>query len=84
MNEFSSEHAHPHDGTHARSAASPAETLALLNYLLGHNRSHAQELHDLAHGVADEAARALLHEAVDALQASNDKLEAALKLLKEE
>lgn len=77
------EHSHDHSHDH-QAPASPEETLALLNYLLGHNRHHAEELHDLAHHVEQPQARALLHEAVDQLQYSNDKLQAALALLKGE
>ena len=73
------DHAHP-DGP----AASPEETLALLNYMLGHNRHHAEELHELAHGVDDEAVSSLLHEAVELLRGSNEKLAAALVLWKGE
>ncbi len=75
-------HDHEHEHTHA--AASPEETLALLRYMLDHNRHHAEELRELAHGVGNEAAHALLHEAVDALNASADKLAEALALLREE
>ena len=74
-------HAHPHG--HGPAAASPEETLALLRYMLDHNRHHADELHELAHGVSDESARDLIHEAVDALNESNLRLEEALALLKE-
>lgn len=77
------DHTHPHGHTHGE-AASPEETLALLTYMLGHNRHHAEELHDLAHGVDDAQARELLHEAVDLLADSNDRLAAALALLKGE
>lgn len=75
-------HDHPHDHHHGQ-ASSPEETLALLTYMLGHNRHHAQELHDLSHGVDNESAHELLHEAVALLERSNEKLEAALSLLKE-
>jgi hypothetical protein len=74
------DHNHPHEHLHEN--ADPAETLALLNYLLGHNRSHARELDELAHRVDNEQAHLLLHAAVDALEESNDKLEAALALLR--
>ena len=77
------EHHHEHEHTHGQ-AHSPEETFALLTYMLGHNRHHADELHELAHGVEDEAARDLIHEAVDALQESNVRLEEALALLKED
>ncbi len=75
-------HDHHHDHDHG-APASPEETLALLTYMLGHNRHHAQELGDLAAVVENESARALLSEAVDALSLSNDRLAAALDLLKE-
>ena len=65
----------------ARGGADPAETLALLRYLLHHNEHHAEELNELAQRVDDERANLLLHEAVDALKQSNAKLAAALELL---
>ena len=74
---------HTHDHEHHHEHSSPEETLALLTYMLGHNRHHAQELHDLAHGVEGEAAD-LLQGAVDDLGHSNDKLERALAILKGE
>ena len=77
------EHTHDHDHEHDHEHHSPEEALALLTYMLGHNRHHAQELHELAHSVDGEAA-ALLHEAVDELGRSNDTLEQALALLKGE
>lgn len=76
------EHNHDHEHHHEHGHASPEERLALLNYLLGHNRHHAEELHELAHGVDGEAAR-LLHEAVDAYEQGNGKLAQALSILKE-
>ena len=41
-------HAHPHGD---QKAMSPEETLALLNYMLDHNRHHADELHDICHSL---------------------------------
>ena len=77
------EHTHDHHDHdhHHHDHTSPEETLALLTYMLGHNRHHAQELHDLAHSADGEAAR-LLHEAVADYEQGNDKLERALSLLK--
>ena len=78
------EHTHDHDHSHGHhDQVSAEETLALLTYMVGHNRHHAQELHELAHGVKGEAA-ALLHDAVDDLERSNEKLARALALLKGE
>ena len=79
-------HTHSHaDGethTHSHAAtASPEEALALLTYMLSHNRHHAEELHDLAHSF-DEVAGDLIHEAVDKLMESNDLIEQALSLVR--
>ena len=70
-----SSHEHVH-------AASPEEALALLKYMLEHNRHHAAELHDLAHDFPNPAGQ-LIHEAVSSFEAGNAKLEAALAALKE-
>ena len=79
-------HVHTHaDGTthsHSHAAASsPEEALALLTYMLNHNRHHAEELHDLAH-CFDEVEADLIHEAVDKLSESNDLIEQALSLVR--
>lgn len=74
-------HDHTHD--HCHDAHSPEEALALLMYMLGHNRRHAEELHELAHS-ADGEARQLLHDAVADFTRGNEKLEAALRILKGE
>ncbi len=73
------EHDHGHTHTHA-TASSPEEALALLKYMLDHNRHHAEELHDLAHSFDDVAAD-LIHDAVDKLGESNDLIEQALSLI---
>ena len=57
--------------------------LALLTYMLGHNRHHAEELHELAHDVDGEAQQ-LLHDAVVDFTLGNEKLEEALRILKGE
>ena len=74
------DHNHPH--THSQAgASSPEEALALLTYMLSHNRHHAEELHDLAH-CFDDGAGDLIHDAVDKLGESNDLIEQALSLIK--
>ncbi len=76
-----------HNGAeHHAHATNPEENKALLTYMLNHNTHHAAELHSLAHScetVHAEAA-ALLHEAVADLNASNEKIGDALKLLAKE
>ena len=76
------EHTHADGTTHSHGAASsPEEALALLTYMLNHNRHHAEELHDLAH-CFDDVAGDLIHQAVDKLGESNDLIEQALSLIK--
>ncbi len=77
------EHTHADGSTHSHShaaASSPEEALALLKYMLDHNRHHAEELHDLAH-CFDDVTADLIHDAVDKLGESNDLLEQALSLI---
>lgn len=81
MHEHDHEHDHEHGHGHCHACENTAEeTVALLKYMLEHNRHHADELHDLAHGLDGEA-RELVHAAVIDLENGNDKLARALKLL---
>ena len=78
---------HGHEHSHGDKALTPEQTLALMSYMLEHNRSHAEELHDVAHALSqqgkDEAA-ALVHSAVHQREHGNEDLAAALKLMKED
>lgn len=80
-----SHHTHAHEHSHISENAEldMAARKATLAYLLEHNRHHAQEIHDLAHGCEEKTA-ALLHEASALIDQGNDKIEAALALMKEE
>ncbi len=73
-------HNHTHSHTNANS---PEETLALLEYMTGHNEHHAEELHKIAHSVPSDAA-SLIHEAVSLMNSGNEKLRTALKIMKGE
>ena len=75
-------HSHSHAHSHT-AASSPEEALALLKYMLDHNRHHAEELHDLAH-FYDNVEGDLLHDAVDRLDESNSLIEEALSLITNE
>ena len=77
------EHTHTHDHSHTHDHHSPEEALALLAYMVQHNRHHAEELHELAHSMDDEAAQ-LIHDAILDCDLGNEKLDEALKLLKGE
>jgi phytoene/squalene synthetase len=76
-------HGHSHHHAHDAQGASDERSTALLSYMVDHNRSHAAELHDLAHGLEGEAA-ALIHEAVELFDQGNDKLAEALRIMKGE
>lgn len=76
-------HDHSHHD-HEHSHTSPEESLALLDYMLKHNRHHAQELHDLAHDLGNDEAAQLIHDAVVDFEAGNEKLAEALAVLKGE
>ena len=77
------EHNHEHNHEHTHGQHSPEEALALLAYMVQHNRHHAEELHELAHSMDDEAAQ-LIHDAILDFNLGNEKLDEALKLLKGE
>ena len=79
--------AHTHEHGHTEGASTSEQTIALLGYMLGHNRDHAEELHEMAHrlkaeGHAEEAE--LLHAGVAKLNEGNDRLAEALAKLKGE
>ena len=80
MDNHTHTHSHPH--THGETV-SAEETLALLEYMAGHNEHHAEELHKIAHNVTPVAAE-LIHEAVEFMNSGNQKLREALKIMKGE
>ena len=78
------DHAHPH--THESERGAPSQTVALLRYMLEHNRSHATEVEALipklvAEGKADAAM--MIETGVKSYKDGNDWLAAALKKLEE-
>jgi len=76
------EHAHTHDA-----GSTPEQTMALLGYMLNHNRDHAAEIHELAHRLAAEGKTEeaeLIHKGVAFYNDGNDQLAEALKKLKGE
>ena len=77
------DHGHEQEHSHTHDHHSPEEALALLAYMVQHNRHHAEELHELAHSMDDEAAQ-LIHDAILDFDLGNEKLDEALKLLKGE
>ncbi len=91
--EHEHEHAHEHVcGHHHEHGAevpelSAEQTAALMSYMTEHNRSHASELHGVAHSLEKQGkaeAAKLVAEAVHYFDHGNDKLEEALRLVKGE
>ena len=90
--QHSHEHAHEHVSGHHHEHGdtpelTPEQTLALMSYMLDHNRSHAEELHNIAHALEKQGkhdAAALVGDAVHYFGHCNDKLEEALRLVKGE
>ena len=80
-------HCHPHSHEHSGDKPmSPEEVLALLNYMLDHNRHHADELHDICHALEDEGKTGAAPARAGALHGfehGNEKLETALELAKQ-
>ena len=74
-------HQHAHEHQHGTSGQTPEQRNAVLTYMLEHNQHHAEELHELGHQVEGQASD-LIHDAVDLFKQSNEKLEAALRILK--
>ena len=66
------EHGHSH-GSPNKQAASSEEVLAMLEYMLGHNRHHAEELNGLAASLRREEAE-LLRAAVEDFTRGNEKI----------
>ncbi len=88
-------HEHPHEHTHehphphgaAADANASQKTVALLSYMVEHNKAHAQEVHDLAHELSADGkkeASALIHRGVNLYREGNELLERALAALKGE
>ena len=79
------DHADHHDHHHDE-PASKDKTLALLTYMINHNKDHAEEINDMASqleqkGLTDVAAQ--MREGVTEMQKGNMLLEVALDLYKE-
>ena len=78
------EHGHEHDHNHAHTGAAAGEreeVKALLNYMLSHNRHHAEELLGLSErlrGLCMETAAKSMDEAISYYKKGNELLEKAL------
>lgn len=88
--EHTHEHSHEHDHNHGHCCCegskvqSADENIALLNYMIDHNKHHAEDLHELYHALehaGNTEAAAVLGEALHFYTHGNEKLAEALKLM---
>ena len=99
MHDHEHEHMHPHTHdhdhdpvhghTHEGIAAfdSTEQAVRILGYMLDHNKSHAEELHEICHrleATGEEIAAEYLDKAVDAFRDGNSLMEEALRALNKE
>ena len=74
----------PHSDRHADSPGAPLKDLALLRYMLEHNRQHALELAEASGRLSSAGitgAAELISDAVHYFDHANEKLEEAVKLV---
>ncbi|MBP0970353.1 MAG: hypothetical protein J5744_09435 [Oscillospiraceae bacterium] len=86
---FHGHHHHDHDHEHGDIAAfeSTEQAVRILTYMLDHNKSHAEELHEICHkleATGEEEAAEYLDKAVDAFREGNSLMEQALGLMNKE
>ena len=77
-------HDHDHDFEHLGILTTTVKDLALLEYMLEHNKQHALELADVAARLDEESlpqAAKLVSEAVACFNQANDKIEEAVGLI---
>ena len=74
-------HEHHNEHSAAQAPASKEELLALLSYMVSHNRHHAQELSELAASTEGDAKNAL-EKAISLFSEGNAQLQIALDQMK--
>ena len=84
MHDFAGhEHAHMHENITAFD--SKEQAIALVSYMLEHNKAHTEELHEICHKLeasGEKESAALVDNAVDYFRDGDDVLEKALEALK--
>jgi len=79
-------HSAGHGHNHTEKPATPPKDLALLKYMLEHNRQHAHELSEMGERLNDagsEGAAELIRDAVHYFAHANEKLDEAVALITE-
>ena len=76
------EHEHLHENVTAFD--SKAQAIALVSYMLEHNKAHTEELHEICHKLeasGENESASLVDAAVDKFREGDDLLESALAVL---
>ncbi|MCQ2512102.1 MAG: hypothetical protein MJ092_01760 [Lachnospiraceae bacterium] len=84
MHDLSS-HTHEHFHETITAFDSPQQAIAIITYMLEHNKSHAEELHEICHKLeasGQSEAAFLIDDAVGSFRDGNALLELALNNLK--
>ena len=87
VHEHSHEHGHTHTHEGITAFDSVEQAVKVLGYMLDHNRSHAEELHEICHkleATGEAEAAEYLDKAVDAFRQGNDLMAEALRILGKE
>ena len=82
--DHSHDHGHSHSHSHGDAPAASQKDLALLKYMLEHNKQHALELSDTGARLSDAGftdAANLISDAVHYFDHANEKLEKAIGLI---
>ena len=77
-------HDHTHDHSHSAALGATAKDLALLKYMLEHNKQHARELSETGDRLAEAGfahAADMISDAVHYFDHANDSLEIAVGLI---
>ena len=87
LNEHAHDHVHGHTHENITAFESTEQAVRILGYMLEHNQSHAEELHEICHKLeasGEEEAAEYLDKAVDCFREGNKLMDEALRLLKKE
>ena len=82
-----SNHEHQHFHEHVTAYENKIQAVTILEYLLEHNRAHADELHEICHKLeasGESEAAFLVDDAVGCFRDGTARLELALENLKKE
>ena len=78
-------HHHEHEHEHSEGGTVSEQTIALVSYMVDHNRAHANDIHELAHkleAMGQHEVAELMGEGLSCYIDGNERLAEALEVLK--